>query len=79
MEATTPQEVEEPLPPRDLRAELFLDLSTHFSTVLDSDASLPTSARAGLVAVLALDAPTAAEIIAAASKNGPVETEMVDE
>lgn len=79
MGPTTPQEAEEPAPPRDLRAELFQDLTTQFQTALDSNDSLPAAAREALVELLDSDAPTAAEIIAAASMNDPVGLDVGDE
>lgn len=69
MDDTTPQEAEEPTPPRDLRSELFGDLSARFSEGLESDGTLPVAAQEALVELLELDGPTADEIIAAASKN----------
>lgn len=78
MDATTPPEAEEPAPPRDLRAELFQDLSTEFTAALNSNGSLPSVAREALVELLDSEAPTAAEIIAAASQNDPLEEEVGD-
>lgn len=79
METTTPQEAEEPAPPRDLRAELFQNLSTQFTAALNSDGSLPTDAREALGELLDSEVPTAAEVIAAASKSDPVEEDVGDE
>jgi hypothetical protein len=79
MEEATPQAAEEPDAPRDLRAELFQDLSTRFAAALRSNDSLPGAAQEALVKLLRSDAPTAAEIIAGASKNDPVKQEVGDE
>jgi hypothetical protein len=79
MEATTPQDADKPAPPRDLRAELFQNLSAQFTAALNSDASLPTVAREALVELLDSEALIAAEVIAAASKNDPGEEEAGDE
>ena len=79
MEEATPQAAEEPDAPRDLRAELFLDLSTRFAAALSPNDSLPAAAQEALVELLGSDAPTAAEIIAGASKNDPVKEELGDE
>lgn len=73
MDDTAPQEVEEPAPPRDLRTELFEDLSTQFATALESNGSLPLAAQKALVQLLDSEVPTAAQIIAAASINDPEE------
>ncbi len=79
MEESTSQAAEEPDAPRDLRAELFQDLSTRFAAALSSNDSLPAAAQEVLVELLGSDAPTAAEIIAGASKNVPVREEVGDE
>lgn len=79
MDATTPHDVEEPAPPRDLRAELFQNLSTRFAEALKSNGSLPTTAQEALLQLLDSDAPTAAEVIAAASKKDSVDEEVGDE
>jgi hypothetical protein len=76
MESATPPQSEIPKLPSDLRAELFQDLSTRFALELGSKDSLPTAAQEALVELLDLDAPTAAEIIAAASKSDPLKEEM---
>ena len=65
MDDTSPKEAEEPGPPRDLRAELFEDLSARFAAALESDESLPATAQEALVDLLDSDAPTADQIIAA--------------
>jgi len=75
MDEATPQVMEEAESPRDLRAELFGDLSTQFAAALEADGSLPTAAQKALVELLISDVPTAAEIIAAASKNDPLKKE----
>lgn len=65
----TPQHIpEEPEAPRDLRAELFENLSTQFAAALKADGSLPTTAQEALVELLDSETPTAAQIISAASK-----------
>ena len=79
MDAATPQDVEESAPPRDLRAELFQALSTRFAEALESNGSLPAAAQVALVQLLDSESPTAAEVIAAASKNDSVEEEVGDE
>jgi hypothetical protein len=79
METSSPQQTEEQSPPRDLRAELFQDLSTQFAAELDSNASLPVAARVALIELLDSDAPTAAEIIAAASINDSIAEGGADE
>jgi hypothetical protein len=79
MDTTTPREAVEPESRRDLRAELYQNLSTQFAAALDSNGSLPTAARMALVELLDSDAPTATEIIAAVSKSDPVETKVGDE
>ena len=61
METTTSQDADEPAMPRDLRAELFQDLSTQFRTALNSNDSLPTAALEALVELLDSDAPTTPE------------------
>ena len=76
---TTPQAAEESEAPRDLRAELFHDLSTQFAAALESDGSLPVAAQEALVELLDSELPTAAQIIAAASKNDPEEGEADNE
>ncbi|MGJ8697387.1 MAG: hypothetical protein ACSHYF_13805 [Verrucomicrobiaceae bacterium] len=75
----TPHATEEPEAPRDLRAELFENLSTHFGATLEANGSLPIAAQQALVELLDLDAPTAAQIIAAASKDEPDEEEVPNE
>lgn len=75
MDEATPQVMEEAESPRDLRAELFGDLSTQFAAALEADGSLPTAAQKALVELLISDVPTAAEIIAAASNSDPFKKE----
>jgi hypothetical protein len=79
METTTPAQAEEPTRPADLRVELFQDLLQRFAAALSSNGSLPVAAQEALVELLNSDAPTAAEIAAAASKNDPVKEEAGDE
>jgi hypothetical protein len=79
MDDPTPQAPEEPLPTRDLRAELFENLSTQFGTALEADGSLPAAAQQALVELLDLEAPNAAQIIDAASKSDPEEEEVLNE
>ncbi len=72
----TPQDIPEgPEAPRDLRAELFENLSTQFAAALKADGSLPTIAQEALIELLDSETSTAAQIIAAASK---LDTEEVD-
>ena len=52
MEVATPLDAAIPAPPRDLRAELFQNLSAQFTAALNSDASLPDVARKALVELL---------------------------
>ena len=66
MDDTSPQEAVEPAPQRDLRAELFKDISTKFSAALRSNGLLPVAAQEALIEILDSEAPTAAQIIAAA-------------
>ena len=75
MDDTAPQEAEEPAIPRDLRKELFEGLSAQFTAALESNGSLPLAAQEALVQLLDSEAPTSAEIIAAASINDPAEAE----
>jgi len=79
MESPTPSEAEEPTRSPDLRSELFQDLSTRFASALSASDSLPAAAQKVLVQLLDSDAPTAAEIIAAASKSDPLKEEVGDE
>ncbi len=79
MESPTPSEAEEPTRSPDLRSELFQDLSTQFASALSSKSSLPAAAQKALIQLLDSDAPTAAEIIAAASKSDPLEAEVGNE
>ena len=79
MEILNPQEPEDLTMPRDLRVELFQDLSDQFAAALNSDESLPSTAREALAELLDSDAPTAAEIIAAASKGDHVDEDVTDE
>lgn len=79
MDDLAPHEAEEPAHPRDLRAELFEGLSTQFGSALESDGSLPTAAQEALVELLDSEVPTAAQIIAAASKSEPEEEEAPNE
>lgn len=79
MDDDTPQAVEDPEAPRDLRAELFQGLSTQFAAALESNGSLPAVAQEALIALLDSDAPTAAEIVAAASRSDPAEEEEGNE
>jgi hypothetical protein len=79
MDEAAPQVMEEAESPRDLRAELFGDLSTQFAAALEDDGSLPAAAQKALVKLLDSDAPTAAEIIAAASKSDPLKKGAGDE
>lgn len=79
MDEATPQVMDEAESPRDLRAELFGDLSTQFATSLEADGSLPTAAQKALVELLVSDVPTGADIIAAASKSDPLKKETGDE
>lgn len=79
MDKATPQVTEDAEPPRDLRAELFGDLSTQFAAALEAGGSLPAAAQKALVELLDSDAPTAAEIILAASKSDPLNKEAGDE
>jgi hypothetical protein len=69
MNDTTPQEPTESAPPRDLRAELLQDLSIQLAETLESNGSLPITAQEALVKLLDSETPTAAQIIAAASKS----------
>ena len=59
--------------------ELFQDLSTRFASELSSKGALPTAAQEALVELLDSDAPTAAEIIAAASMSNPPKEEVSHE
>ena len=79
MDDTTLQEAEEAESPRDLRAELFQGLSTQFAAALESNGSLPGAAQEALIALLDSEAPTASEIVAAASKNDPADGEVGNE
>ena len=79
MDDATPNAAEEPEAPRDLRAELFENLSYQFGATLEADGSLPAAAQQALVELLDLEAPTAAQIIAAASKDDPDEEEVPNE
>lgn len=79
MDDLTPEKVEEIAPPRDLRAELFQDLSTRFTAALESDGSLPAAAQKTLAELIDAEAPTAAQIIGAASKSDPEEEEATSE
>jgi hypothetical protein len=79
MDDPTPEEAEELAPPRDLRAQLFQDLSTRFTAALESDGSLPAAAQKALVELIDSEAPTAAQIIGAASKSDPEEEEAPSE
>ena len=79
MNNPTQEEAESTAPPRDLRAELLQDLSSQFSAALESDGSLPVAAQNALVELLVSEAPTAAQIISAASKSDPEEEEAPDE
>lgn len=79
MDDATPQAAEEPEAPRDLRAELFENISTQFGAALEADRSLPAAAQLALVELLGVEAPTAAQIIAAASKSDPEEEEVPNE
>ena len=78
MDDPTQEEAEAPAPPRDLREELFQDLSSQFSAALESDGSLPATAQNALVELLDSEALTAAQIISAASKSDPEEEEAPD-
>jgi hypothetical protein len=79
MESATPPQPEQPPQPSDLRAELLQDLSTRFASELSSKDSLPIAAQEALVELLDSDAPTAAEIVAAASKSDPLKEEVSHE
>ncbi|MGJ3244103.1 MAG: hypothetical protein ACFE0O_14255 [Opitutales bacterium] len=79
MDDATPQAAKEPEAPRDLRAELFENLSTQFGTALEADGTLPAAAQLALVELLGVEAPTAAQIIAATSKSDPEEEEVPNE
>lgn len=79
MDDVTPQEIEAPEPPRDLRAELFQNLSTQFAGALKSNGSLPVAAQEALVELLDLEAAAADQIIAAVSKNDAEEVESGNE
>ena len=79
MNEATPQVTEEADSPRDLRAELFGDLSAQFAEALETDGSLPAAAQEALVVLLDSEAATAAQIIAAASKSDPEEEEAPNE
>jgi hypothetical protein len=79
MESTAQQKPNEQDQIRDLRQELFQDLSKRFSCGLESNASLPLAAQKALVELLDSDVPTAAEIIEAASQNDPSKEEATDE
>ncbi len=76
MESATLSQPEQPPRQTDLRAELFKDLSARLTSELSSKGSLPTAAQKALVELLESDAPTAAEIIAAASKSDPPKEEV---
>ena len=78
MDEETPQVTEETKSPRDLRAELFGGLSTQFAAALETEGSLPATSQEALVMLLDSEAPTAAQIIAAASKD-PSEEEAPNE
>lgn len=79
MDEAPPQVMADAEPPRDLRAELFGDLSAQFAAALKVGGSLPAAAQKALVELLGSDAPTAAEIILAASKSDPLNKETGDE
>ena len=79
MDNPIPQGAEEPTRPKDLRAELFRDLSTLFSATLESDGSIPTAAQQALVELIDGEGPTATQIVAAASKSDPQEEEPPSE
>jgi len=76
MESANPPQLAQPPRASDLRVELFQDLSTRFASELSSKDALPTIAQEALVELLDSDAPTAAEIVAAASKSDPLNEEM---
>ncbi len=61
--------------PRDLRAELFEALSSHFTAALEADQSIPLRAREALVELLNFEAPTASDILNAAWKREEDEQE----
>lgn len=69
MEDATPQTSESPETPRDLRAELFRNLSTEFNAKLEADGSLPATTKGVLRELLVAETPTASQIVAAVSKN----------
>ena len=79
MDDVAPQEIEAPEPPRDLRAELFQNVSARFAESVESNGSLPVAAQKALVALLDSEAATAAQIIAAASKDDPEQGEAGNE
>ncbi len=79
MDDATPQAAEVPEAPRDLRADLFQGLSTQFAAALESNGSLPAAAQEALIALLNSEAPTASEIVAAASKNDSADGEAGNE
>lgn len=79
MDDPTPEVMEEVATPKDLRAELFQDLSTRFTEALESDGSLPAAAQKALVEFLDLDALTAAQITEAVSKGDHEEKEAPNE
>lgn len=59
-----PEPVELP-PPRDLRVELLVNLSSKFAAELETDATLPDEAKQALIGLLNEQAPTSADVIAA--------------
>jgi hypothetical protein len=79
MESPTPSEAEEPNRTPDLRSDLLQDLLTQFAAELSSKGSIPTAAKKALVELLDSDAPTATEIIAAASRSDPLKEEVGNE
>lgn len=79
MDEAPPQVMEDAEPQRDLRAELFGDLSAQFAAALEVGGALPAAAQKALVELLDSDAPTAAEIILAALKSDPLNKEAGDE
>ena len=79
MESATPPQPDQPPRPSDLRAELFEDLSSRFASELSSKDSLPTAAQDALIELLDSDAPTAAEIVSAASLSDPLKVEVSHE
>lgn len=78
-EARPTPEPEDKREPTDLRAQLLASLASQFNTELETNGTLPRTARESLIGLLDAEGPTSADVISALCLEDPTEPEATDE